>query len=57
MEHLMDAYLNEPRDTWTPWEADEDMFHGIMTGQLVPPAEEAPMLSDAEPLQWFSVAA
>lgn len=45
MEHLQDQHLNEPSNTWTPWEADEELLYGIMTGQLIPPVIEAP---DAE---------
>ncbi len=42
MEHLQDQHLNEPSNTWTPWEADEEMLYGILTGQLTPPVFEAP---------------
>lgn len=46
MEHLQDQHLNEPRDTWTPWQADEEMLWGILTGQLFPPADDAPAWVD-----------
>lgn len=42
MEHLQNQHLNEPLNHWTPWQADEELLYAILTGQLVPPAEEAP---------------
>jgi hypothetical protein len=47
MEHLQDQHLNEPQDTWTPWQADEEMLYGIMTGLLIPPVMEAPEAEQA----------
>lgn len=49
MEHLQDQHLNEPSNTWTPWEADEEMLYGILTGQLTPPVVED---SKAEPVDF-----
>lgn len=37
MEWEMDAHLNERIDYWTPWQDDEDLLEGIMSGALVPP--------------------
>jgi hypothetical protein len=48
MEHLMASHLNEPQDTWTPWGADEEMFFAIMTGQLTPDIDEAPVIGTHE---------
>lgn len=42
MEHLQDQHLNEPRDDWTPWQADEEMLYRILTGQLLPPSFDPP---------------
>ena len=44
----MDAHLNEPRDTWNPWQADEEMLFAIMTGQLTPDMDEAPVIGTHE---------
>lgn len=46
MEHLQEQNLNEPRESWTPWQADEEMLWSILTGQLLPPADDAPTWVD-----------
>ena len=48
MEHLMDAHLNETRERWTPWEADEELLFLIMTNQLTPEIDEAPEAATSE---------
>lgn len=49
MEHLQDQHLNEPRESWTPWQADEELLWGILTGQVIPPLEEAPAWVEVVP--------
>jgi hypothetical protein len=46
MEQEMEMLLSYPIDDWTPWAADEEMLYGIMTGQLMPPLEVKPAMSD-----------
>ncbi len=26
-----------PIESWTPWDRDDEIFYGIMSGELVPP--------------------
>ncbi len=37
MEQLMNEHTEREPDTWTPWEADEELYWMIMTNQLIPP--------------------
>ncbi len=40
MEYLMEQHLNECKEEWTLWQADEEMLYCILSGQSVPPQED-----------------
>jgi hypothetical protein len=57
MEHLMDAHLSEPREDWTPFDADEHILWLIESGQVPPVNEEAPEVRTFEGFRTQTIAA